>query len=490
MSLSPEKRIARIHILLNNLETQVKEKLPPLAQGAQIVPYLDGMGFRKVIGYRYAQFRFNLGLANDAMVKKLKEGVLWQLIPNQWDPAGPPLAYVDKREIVIEIPLPILLQKSEIYLSELGDAPRNGNHIVLGKDQARAGKTIRVHKRELNHFLFAGMTDAGKSWAMRLILFQALRGNLGLTPENYTAFFILACGKKGEGPAILSGLPGQIAPIARTEDEIINALGYAFSVMQKRNQAIGDADIEKRPRPSFPPLYVLFDDFDGYTAMNASPIIISLMGRLSRRGRTGGIHLLAGIQTPYADMFGDSTTRQQYEHILCGKVMHSEASKAALGDGLGPNPPNAADLLKYGDFYFRGTAERKPIVARIQVAIVSDEEITAAATSKPKMEQFPEFDPDLIGLGNGKKYYTISAPNREQLAQRIALGMAFSERGIGRPKLREILESDPDLAYEGSSKKLGEILKLGSEIGEALPGAEAAAEAIIEDRKSQRNGGG
>jgi S-DNA-T family DNA segregation ATPase FtsK/SpoIIIE len=237
---------------------------------------------------------------------------------------------------------------------QLEEIPRQA--AILGLDEAGLPLLLRLSSPEVAHVLIAGTTGSGKTVLARsMALSLAMHNRLG----EIQMVFIDPKGT-GFGPfapidAQSYGLPHLLRPVVRDAHQAIFLLGELVGEMVRR-----DHENISEPR-----LIVFIDELadlmeQGGKAMDR------LMTRLTQRGRSAGIHLIACTQKPLAATIG-SLTRSNFPVRLVGSVASADDAKIAAGiPGTG-----AEKLLGRGDFLLVAKGQ----VTRFQVAYVSEAEI-------------------------------------------------------------------------------------------------------------------
>ncbi len=236
----------------------------------------------------------------------------------------------------------------------LPDIPRQA--AILGLDQSGLPLLLRLSSPEVAHVLIAGTTGSGKTALARSIaLSLALNNRLGevqmicIDPKG-TGF---GCFDAPDGHA--ERLPHLLRPVIRDVHQAIFLLGEMVNEMVRR-----DRDNICEPR-----LLIFIDELadlmeQGGKAMDR------LMTRLTQRGRSAGLHLIACTQKPLAATIG-SLTRSNFPVRLVGSVASADDAKVAAGLAN----TKAEMLLGRGDFLLAAKGQ----VTRFQAAYVSEAEI-------------------------------------------------------------------------------------------------------------------
>lgn len=232
---------------------------------------------------------------------------------------------------------------------------------ILGMDETGVPLLLRLPSPEVAHVLVAGTTGSGKTALVRsMALSLAMHNRLGevqmvfIDPKGngfdpFGAF-------EGQGDS----LPHLLRRPVRDVHQAIFLLGEMVEEMVRRD----------RERISEPRVIIFIDELadlmeQGGKAMDR------LMTRLTQRGRSAGIHLIACTQKPLVASIG-SITRSNFPVRLVGSVASADDAKIAAGmPGTG-----AEKLLGRGDFLLVA----KGHVTRFQAAYVSEAEIKQIMT--------------------------------------------------------------------------------------------------------------
>jgi S-DNA-T family DNA segregation ATPase FtsK/SpoIIIE len=160
---------------------------------------------------------------------------------------------------------------------------------------------------------------------------------------------------KGEGFGPLTGLPHLLRPTVREVHQAIFLLGELVEEMVRR-----DKDGISEPR------VVVFIDEVADLIDQGGNAMQRLLTRLTQRGRSAGIHIIACTQKPMAASIG-SITRSNFPVRLVGSVTSADDAKVASGmAGTG-----AEKLMGRGDFLL----VTKGRMTRFQVAYATPTEI-------------------------------------------------------------------------------------------------------------------
>jgi S-DNA-T family DNA segregation ATPase FtsK/SpoIIIE len=236
----------------------------------------------------------------------------------------------------------------------LPEVPRQT--AVLGLDESGVPLLLRLPSPEVAHVLVAGTTGSGKTALVRSIaLSLALHNRLG----EVQMIFI---DPKGNGfdPFVTFGnrgavLPHLLRPPVQDVHQAIFLLGEMVEEMVRRD----------REKISEPRVIIFIDELADLMAQGGKAMD-RLMTRLTQRGRSAGLHLVACTQKPLVASIG-SLTRSNFPVRLVGSVASADDAKIAAGiPGTG-----AEQLLGRGDFLLVA----KGHVTRFQAAYVTEAEI-------------------------------------------------------------------------------------------------------------------
>ena len=238
---------------------------------------------------------------------------------------------------------------------KLKEVPRQT--AILGLDESGVPLLLRLPSPEVAHVLVAGTTGSGKTALVRsMALSLAMHNRLG---EVQMVFI----DPKGNGfdpfisSELLSGgaLPHLLRPPVQEIHQAIFLLGEMVEEMVRR-----DRENISEPR------VIIFIDEVADLMDQGGKAMDRLMTRLTQRGRSAGLHIIACTQKPLAASIG-SLTRSNFPVRLVGSVASSDDAKVASGiSGTG-----AEKLLGRGDFLLVA----KGHVTRFQAAYVDDQEI-------------------------------------------------------------------------------------------------------------------
>ncbi len=237
---------------------------------------------------------------------------------------------------------------------KLNEVPKQT--AILGLDESGIPLLLRLPSPEVAHVLVAGTTGSGKTALVRsMALSLAMHNRLG---EVQMVFI----DPKGNGfdpfvssDAFGSHLPHLLRAPVQEVHQAIFLLGEMVEEMVRR-----DRENVSEPR------VVIFIDEVADLMEQGGKAMDRLMTRLTQRGRSAGLHIIACTQKPLAASIG-SITRSNFPVRLVGSVASADDAKIAAGIPA----TGAEQLLGRGDFLLVA----KGHVTRFQAAYVSEPEI-------------------------------------------------------------------------------------------------------------------
>ena len=236
--------------------------------------------------------------------------------------------------------MPVFLSNSNglRYAVLLNDPPKLPGKIDfpgVERGQVRLGRRagggeVRLPWDRLGHVLAAGMTGAGKSSFLRLLVYQALgdRAALLLADRDDVTFPMLA------------NHPSLLAPIAKEPDEmhalIVRGLGECDARAAQYAQVAGfpenlreyNALAQEQGAPILPRLVVVLDEFNSAAVATggANGSLATAAAELGWRGRKFGVTLIFAAQDFVKSIVG--RVRDQVGAVVCFRVKSVDVARA------------------------------------------------------------------------------------------------------------------------------------------------------------------
>jgi S-DNA-T family DNA segregation ATPase FtsK/SpoIIIE len=237
--------------------------------------------------------------------------------------------------------------------------------VALGKDVA--GGAIVTDLAKLPHLLIAGQTGSGKSVCIGAILTSLL---LQATPDEVR--ILIGDLKRVDFPGF-NGVPHLVVPVMHDSPQILNALYWTTSEMDRRYRLFARANArniasynEKHSGQDRVP-YVVFIIDELADLMLQAPIQVEKqITRIAQLARATGIHLVLGTQRPSVD-------------VITGLIKANVPARIAFATASAVDSRTIIDmtgaekLLGRGDMLWLAPDAAKPV--RAQGAFVSDAEI-------------------------------------------------------------------------------------------------------------------
>lgn len=276
----------------------------------------------------------------------------------------------------------------------LAEIPRQS--ALLGLDEDGKSLFLRLTSPEVGHVLVAGTTGSGKTALVRsMALSLAMHNRLG-------EIQMILIDPKGTGFLPLAGVPHLLRPAVQEVHEAIFLLGELVEEMVRRDR---DGIAEPRVVVFIDELADLMDEQQGGRAM------LRLMTRLTQRGRSAGIHLVACTQKPLAASIG-SLVKSNFPVRLVGSVASADDARVAAG-----LPGTEAEkLLGRGDFLLIAKGQ----VIRFQAAYATEREIKtvverlAQRHGGRRSRRWPPQDGSELAEGDVAATGTLGSPRRSR----------------------------------------------------------------------------
>ena len=237
--------------------------------------------------------------------------------------------------------------------------------VALGKDVA--GGAIVTDLAKLPHLLIAGQTGSGKSVCIGAILTSLL---LQSTPDDVR--ILIGDLKRVDFPGF-NGVPHLVVPVMHDSPQILNALYWTTSEMDRRYRLFARANArniasynEKHTGQDRVPYIVFIIDELADLMLQAPIQVEKQITRVAQLARATGIHLVLGTQRPSVD-------------VITGLIKANVPARIAFATASAVDSRTIIDmtgaekLLGRGDMLWLAPDAAKPV--RAQGAFVSDAEI-------------------------------------------------------------------------------------------------------------------
>ncbi len=237
--------------------------------------------------------------------------------------------------------------------------------VALGKDVA--GGAIVTDLAKLPHLLIAGQTGSGKSVCIGAILTSLL---LQSTPDDVR--ILIGDLKRVDFPGF-NGVPHLVVPVMNDSPQILNALYWTTSEMDRRYRLFARANArniasynEKHTGQDRVPYIVFIIDELADLMLQAPIQVEKQITRIAQLARATGIHLVLGTQRPSVD-------------VITGLIKANVPARIAFATASAVDSRTIIDmtgaekLLGRGDMLWLAPDAAKPV--RAQGAFVSDAEI-------------------------------------------------------------------------------------------------------------------
>lgn len=307
-------------------------------------------------------FRFQFAMRKPAKTTAIKNAV--QLLRNyfgdyQYDetPTGKGFSIIrpfDKPETVY-------FSNSANRADEAMNADIDGlqkAYICFGKDVH--GEYIINNLYNCKSMLVAGTAGSGKSVFLNSIIAQLML--------NSNAELVLIDPKKGAEFGIYErDIHNRIVKVAKSAEEAISAIEWAYNVMDRRYSEMGAncLDYYKGNR-----LVVVIDEL-ATLMLNYKDKIEKKLCDIAALGRAAGVHLIIATQNPCAQIV-TSNIKYNMQTIVCLKTMNARHSMNVIDVGRG------ASLLGRGDAYIK--FEDDSALIRVQTPFISKTDILQLCT--------------------------------------------------------------------------------------------------------------
>jgi DNA segregation ATPase FtsK/SpoIIIE, S-DNA-T family len=208
---------------------------------------------------------------------------------------------------------------------------------ALGVSEDGAPLMLKLSSPEISHVLISGATGSGKTSLAQSMILSLCQFNkpakLGL---------LVLDPKRRETDVFAERIFRHLLmPVARTADEVFDALVVACDLMDARK-------ITPYPEPRV----VVYADELADLCQNGGPEIQDMLTRIAMRGREAGIHLVVCTQKPSSKAIG-SELKANLPMRLVGKVASVEDARMAAG-----RSGSGAEKLRGGGDFIAVTTDR------------------------------------------------------------------------------------------------------------------------------------
>jgi S-DNA-T family DNA segregation ATPase FtsK/SpoIIIE len=249
---------------------------------------------------------------------------------------------------------------------ESAEMRENNSKLAVSLGLDVSGKPIITEIGRMPHVLIAGQTGAGKS-----VCINAFLGSILFRATPSEVKFILVDPKRVE-LTHYNGIPHLLTPVIIEPKEVISALRWILSEMDRRYKLFAQAgarNIEAYNEMSgfqaLPYIVLIIDELADIILF--SPVEVEDdITRIAQMSRATGIHMILSTQRPSVDVI----TGLIKANIPCriAFAVASQVDSRVILDTQG-----AEKLLGRGDMLYLPPEQAKPM--RIQGAFVSDKEI-------------------------------------------------------------------------------------------------------------------
>jgi S-DNA-T family DNA segregation ATPase FtsK/SpoIIIE len=184
---------------------------------------------------------------------------------------------------------------------------------VVGIDQDGYPLVVRLDSPDVSHLLLVGRTGSGKTALLRAVLASLAASN---KPHKLQMFIV---DPKGRSFRNFRNLKHLYLPILTNVEQVVPALDMVLAKMEER----------ERTGTLLPRIVVAIDELAEVTKFGGKSVLAHIE-RLTQRGRSAGIHLIAATQKPTAGVVG-SLAKANFPVRLVGAVVSPEEAKIATG---------------------------------------------------------------------------------------------------------------------------------------------------------------
>lgn len=269
----------------------------------------------------------------------------------------------------IEIPnrsLEVVTLRTMLASSELQKA-KSKLSVALGLDVS--GAPISADISRMPHVLVAGTTGSGKS-----VLINAFIASLLFRASPQEVKLILVDPKRVEF-TLYNGIPHLLTPVIVEPDQILSALRWATTEMDKRYKLFAERGVrnidgynELSGFQALPYIVIVIDELADL--MMFAPVDVEdAIARIAQMARATGIHLVIATQRPSVNVI-TGLIKANIPARIAFNVSSQIDSRVIL------DTPGAEKLLGRGDMLYIPPDQAKP--TRIQGAFITEKELKKA----------------------------------------------------------------------------------------------------------------
>ena len=292
----------------------------------------------------------------------------------------------------IELPnsSPQTIGLKNILVSKEYNNPKIKLPLAMGEDVT--GKIIVKDLSDMPHILIAGATGSGKSILINSFLIGLLYRH---SPD--TLKFILVDPKHVE-LSLYNGIPHLLTPVITNMDNVVNALKWAVSEMERRYQILkehGSRNIDNynkmvKDGEELSNIIIVIDEMADLMLTKGKDAEHQIV-RLAQMARAVGIHLILATQRPSVNVI-KGIIKANIPARIALSVTSMMDSMVIL------DQPGAETLIGKGDMLFKSPEIGKPI--RVQGALIIENEINKVIKFISEQGGEVEQTTDLFEQGN------------------------------------------------------------------------------------------
>jgi len=272
------------------------------------------------------------------------------------------------------------------------DFPADAERGKLSLGVNYTGKRVAAGWGDLGHILVAGMTGAGKSMLLRLIVYQAIRDGMGL---------LLADIDQATFP-MLAGHPALQAPLAKNTAQAFDLIRQALAECDRRAAMFQGMpgypeDLEeynrlavKNIKEPLPRLLLVLDEFSATLAAlgGGKGDAGQLLAGIGFRGRKFGLSIVFAAHEFTKDQVG--LLRDQVRTVVMLRVAGKEMAKrlgCESAERISPNRPGLAVSNRWGPLQTYFLDKERLVNERLSVANLDHLDEDSAAVLANAIEQ-------------------------------------------------------------------------------------------------------